>query len=148
MREIMARSSLRPGVHRNLKIVESLKAFIAKEQGILLVFLFGSFASRQIRPMSDVDIGIYFRAVPDVYATNDLIEKLSSLLKREVDLIALNHASPILKMQVLKTGMLIYESDRKYFHQFFVDTVNQYDDLKRIRKNCEDSILRGRIYAR
>jgi len=148
MREIMAHSSLRKDVHRNSKPVKSLKAFFAKEQGILLAFLFGSFASKHIRPSSDVDIGIFFRTVPDVYATNDLIEKLSSLLQREVDLIVLNHASPVLKMQVLKTGMLIYVSDRKYFHQFFVDRVNQYDDLKRIRKNCEDSILKGRIYAR
>jgi len=144
----MVHSSLRQDVHRNSRTVKSLKAFFAKEQRILLAFLFGSFASKQIRPSSDVDIGIYFRTVPDVYATNNLIEKLSSLLQREADLIVLNHASPILKMQVLKTGMLIYVSDRKYFHQFFVDTVNQYDDLKRIRKNCEDSILRGRIYAR
>ena len=98
--------------------------------------------------MSDVDIGILFRTVPDIYAINDLTEELSSLLQREVDLVVLNHASPVLKMQVLKNGILIYASDRRHFHQFFVDTVNQYDDLKRIRKNCEDSILKGRIYAR
>ena len=27
------------------------------------------------------------------------------------------------------------------------DTVNQYDDLKQIRKICEENILKGRIYA-
>ena len=59
----------------------------------------------------------------------------------------LNDASPVLKMQVLKKGLLLYARNKKQLHQFFVETVNQYDDLKRIRKNCEDSILRGRIYA-
>jgi hypothetical protein len=53
-----------------------------------------------------------------------------------------------LKMQILKNGTLIYAIEKKYFHRFFTDTVNEYDDLKRIRKNCEDNILKGRIYAR
>jgi predicted nucleotidyltransferase len=148
LRKTMAHSSLRKDVHRNAKPVKSLKTFFNREQRILLAFLFGSFASKHIRPSSDIDIGIFFRTVPDVYATNDLIEKLSSLLQREVHLVALNHASPVLKMQILKNGILIYVSDRKHLHHFFVDTVNQYDDLKRIRKKCEDSILKGRIYAR
>ena len=139
---------MRAEILRNSKIVKSLETFLEEKRGILLTFLFGSFANKRVRPLSDVDIGILFRTVPDVYAISDLTEELSSLLQREVDLVVLNHASPVLKMQVLKNGILIYASDRRYFHQFFVDTVNQYDDLKRIRKNCEDSILKGRIYAR
>jgi hypothetical protein len=94
-----------------------------------------------------VDIGILFETVPDIYVINGLTEELSSILPREADLVVLNHASPVLKMQVLKNGILIYSSNKKYFHQFFADTVNQYDDLKRIRKNCEENILKGRIYA-
>jgi hypothetical protein len=95
-----------------------------------------------------VDIGILFEIVPDIYVINGINEELSLILQREADLVVLNHASPILKMQILKNGTLFYAIDKKYFHQFFADTVNEYDDLKRIRKNCEDSILKGRIYAR
>ncbi len=138
----------RPEILRNSRIVKSLEMSLNEKREILLTFLFGSFASKRIHPLSDIDIGILFRTVPDIYAINDLTEELSSLLQRDVDLVVLNHASPVLKMQVLKNGILIYVSDRRHFHQFFVDTVNQYDDLKRIRKNCEDSILKGRIYAR
>jgi len=144
----MGNAPAKPKIVRNAKIVKSLEPLLNEKRGILLTFLFGSFVNKRVRPLSDVDIGILFRTVPDVYAINDLTEELSSLLQREVDLVVLNHASPVLKMQVLKNGILIYASDRRYFHQFFVDTVNQYDDLKRIRKNCEGSILKGRIYAR
>ena len=144
----MASSSLRPAILRNSKIVKSLERFFSERQEILLAFLFGSLASKRMRPSSDVDIGILFKTVPDIYAINDVTEELSSILKREVDLAVLNQASPVLKMQILKNGILLYASDRKYFHHFFTDTVNQYDDLKRIRKNCEESILKGRIYAR
>ena len=144
----MASPSLRPAILRNSKIVKSLETFFSERQGILLAFFFGSFASKRMRPSSDVDVGILFKTVPDIYAKNDVIEELSSILEREVDLTVLNQASPVLKMQVLKNGILLYASDRKYFYHFFTDTVNQYDDLKRIRKNCEENILKGRIYAR
>jgi len=131
----------------NLKLLKSLKTFFKRRHKILLAFLFGSFATNCSRPSSDVDIGILFETVPDIYVINGLTEELSSILPREADLVVLNHASPVLKMQILKNGILIYSSNKKYFHQFFADTVNQYDDLKRIRKNCEENILKGRIYA-
>lgn len=143
----MASTFLRSDLFRNSKIVKSLKNIFSERQEILLAFLFGSFTSKRMRPSSDVDIGILFKTVPNIDTTNNVIEELSTLLRREVDLVVLNHASPVLKMQILKNGILLYASDRKYFHHFFTDTINQYDDLKRIRKNCEESILKGRIYA-
>ena len=144
----MSSRSTNPDMPSNLKLLKSLKTFFKRRHKILLAFLFGSFASNCSRPSSDVDIGILFETVPDIYVINGLTEELSSILPREADLVVLNHASPVLKMQILKNGILIYSSNKKYFHQFFADTVNEYDDLKRIRKNCEDNILKGRIYAR
>ena len=132
----------------NSKTAKSLRSFLGESEDILLAFLFGSFVSKRMHRLSDVDIGILFKTVPDLETINGLTEELSSVLLREVDLAILNHASPILKMQILKHGRLLYASDQKHFHQFFTDTVNQYDDLKQIRKACEESILRGRIYAR
>jgi predicted nucleotidyltransferase len=132
---------------RNHEFVGVLEPFLAQEKGILLVFLFGSSVSRRMHPASDVDIGILFGSIPNISQINALTAELSSLVKKEVDLVVLNRASPILKMQVLKKGVLVFARDLKVYHQFFVDTVNQYDDLKRIRKTCEDNILRGRMYA-
>jgi predicted nucleotidyltransferase len=131
----------------NLKLAKSLESFFKGRQEIILVFLFGSSARNRLRPSSDVDIGILFKSIPEIEAKNALTQELSSILKREVDLVALDHASPILRMQILKHGILVYSRRKKDFYQFFTDTVNQYDDLKRIRKNCEENILRGRIYA-
>jgi len=132
---------------RNHEFVSVLAPFLARRKGIHLVFLFGSSVSRRVHPASDVDIGILLDSVPDLSEINALIAELSSLLRKEVDLVVLNHASPILKMQVLKNGVLVFARDLKIYHQFFVDTCNQYDDLKQIRRTCEESILRGRIYA-
>ncbi len=128
-------------------IIKQLKTFFKDINDASLVFLFGSFTTKQTTPNSDIDIGILFKKIPDIYEINDMKEDLAALLKRDVDLVVLNDASPILRMQVLKNGILIIQRDRNDFSMFYGDTVKQYDDLKIIRKKCEDNILKGRIYA-
>jgi predicted nucleotidyltransferase len=132
---------------RNHEFVSVLEPFLARRKGTHLVFLFGSSVSRRMHPASDVDIGILFDSVPNLSQINALTAELSSLLRKEVDLVVLNRASPILKMQVLKNGVRVFARDLGIYHQFFVDTCNEYDDLIQIRRTCEDSILRGKIYA-
>jgi hypothetical protein len=147
MRKIPSIPSPVSAVPANAAILEALEAFFMDIQGVALVFLFGSMATGRTHGKSDADIAVLFNSPPSVVHINDVRDKLSAVLKQEVDLIPLNHASPILKMQVLKNGVLVCASDKKHFYQFFVDTVNQYDDLKRVRRTCEESILRGRLYA-
>ena len=108
----MSSRSTNPDMPSNLKLLKSLKTFFKRRHKILLAFLFGSFASNCSRPSSDVDIGILFETVPDIYVINGLTEELSSILQREADLVVLNHASPVLKMQILKNGILLYASNR------------------------------------
>ena len=128
-------------------VAEILNTFFKDRNDVALAFLFGSFASGTMTARSDIDIGILFHELPDIYGINNIKEDLSGLLKKEVDVVALNDASPILNMQVLKKGSLVFQVEKRYYTEFYGKTVSQYDDLKQIRKKCEDNILRGRIYA-
>ncbi len=129
-------------------VMSKLAAFFAGKSDVLLVFVFGSMASGKTTVMSDIDVAVLFTNAPDVYGINDLRDELTERLKKEVDIAVLNEASPILKMQVLKNGMLTFRRDAAAYNRFFVDTLNQYDDLKQTRKSSEENILKGRIYAR
>ncbi len=124
-----------------------LADFFKTKSGVLLVFLFGSAVSGKMTEESDIDIGILFEHERDFFEINELKSELNEILKRDIDIAVLNSASPVLKMQVLKKGLLAFAKDKKYYNNFFVDTINQYDDLKQTRKVCEDNILKGRIYA-
>lgn len=132
---------------KDSEIFTRLADFFEKKPEVLLVFLFGSAASREMAEGSDIDIGILFESQPDVYEINKLESELNAIFKRDIDIAVLNSASPILKMQVLKNGVLVFAKDKKIYNQFYVDAINQYDDLKQTRKICEDNILKGRIYA-
>ncbi len=128
-------------------ITRRLKTFFKERHDVSLVFLFGSFVSKQTTAFSDIDVGIFFKKVPNFHEINDMKEDLTALLKKEVDLVVLNDASPVLKMQVLKKGVLIFQKGKNDFSLFYGDAVKQYDDLKIIRRKCEENILKGRIYA-
>ena len=132
---------------KDSEIVTSLADIFRKKAEGLLVFLFGSAASGKMAEGSDIDIAILFECQPDVYNINELKSELNWIFKRDIDIAVLNSASPVLKMQVLKNGVLVFAKDKKIYNQFYVDVVNQYDDLKQTRKICEDHILKGRIYA-
>jgi len=58
----------------------------------------------------------------------------------------LNTASPIMRQQVLKYGQLIKKNEKVY-NDFFVRTLNEYSDLKYLRREAEESIMSGRLYA-
>jgi len=126
---------------------KKLEKFLSKCSDVILTFLFGSFARDNATTFSDLDIAILFCNTTDYYRINDLREKLSEVINIPVDIVVLNNASPVIKMQVLKKGILLVNKDPKAYNEFFVNTVKEYDDLKRTRKEIEEKILRGRIYA-
>jgi len=125
---------------------KNLEEFALQHENFLLAFLFGSIARGFSTDESDVDIAIMFERVPDLFELNDLREQLSRCAGKEVDLITLNTASPIIKMQVLRYGLLIKKDERDY-NDFFVSTVREYSDLKYVRKEIEANLLKGRLYA-
>jgi uncharacterized protein len=128
-------------------IQEQLKKLLSGYENAVLVFLFGSFAEDHVSVFSDLDLAIVFRETPDISMVNELKGKVEGTLKIAVDIVILNSASPIIRMQVLKKGVLLINRDPSVYNHFFVDTLNAYDDLKRNRREIEENILKGRIYA-
>jgi predicted nucleotidyltransferase len=128
-------------------MVKKLEKSLSTHSDIVLVFLFGSYVRGDMTSLSDMDIAIFFTGTIDFYRINDLREDISEMLGVEVDIVVLNNASPVIKMQVLKKGTLLINKDQQAYNEFFVNTVKEYDDLKRTRKEIEEKILRGRIYA-
>ncbi|MFQ5454952.1 MAG: nucleotidyltransferase domain-containing protein [Nitrospirota bacterium] len=133
---------------KRYEITKRLKEFFSISKNVIFVFLFGSFAKGNVTPLSDIDIAAFFRNTPDFYRINDMREELSELLNiAAVDIVVLNNASPIIKMQVLKKGNILVNKVPGIYNSFFVSTVKEYDDLKQLRKEVEENILRGKIYA-
>ena len=124
-------------------LVKKINSFAVKHPDIILAFLFGSVASGRDHSNSDVDVALLFERnkIPDGNNRLELMSELSGLLEQNADVVLLNSASPIVKMQVLRKGKKLYEKNRRAYSQFFVKTVNEYDDLKQVRKSAETKVL-------
>lgn len=126
-----------------------IESFFEGKKGVVAVYLFGSSAKKTKPVPEDVDIAVLFQrgSVPDFQEQIEMQEELVSLLKKEVDLVVLNRANPILKFQVLQHGRLIANADPSQLNLFVVRTLMEYDDIKRVRAPIERNILKGRVHG-
>ncbi len=124
--------------------------FFSKKNHIISVDLFGSYAQNQQIETSDVDIGVLFEGahIPSIFEQIEWREKLSEILKKDVDLICLNDASPIIGMQVYKNGKNLLLNDRQAYFNYQMRLFTDYAELKELRLPMEKTILKRKMYDR
>jgi len=99
--------------------IEIIKNILLDALTPSLIYIFGSVSKDKGRKDSDIDIAIMTDRQIDEYKLFILSQKLADILKREVDLVDLRKASTVFKVQIIKTGKIIYNSDnlRKMYFQ-------------------------------
>ena len=122
-------------------IVRQIVQFAAEQPTVTAAYLFGSAAQNRLTADSDVDVGLLFETPPDGIRLLELQEELTTVLRRQADLVSLNRASPILAMQVLKHGELVFARSETAVREFQVRTLFAYFDLKQVRKPIEAALL-------
>jgi len=112
----------------------SIKAFLSTQPDVVAAYLIGSLAEERATVHSDVDIAVLLAGGPDPLAVGDrqleLMGELERFADREVDVVILNTAPPILQHQVLRHGRLLFERDRRARVEFEVQAGQIYADLK------------------
>jgi len=77
----------------------------------------------------------------------DMQEDLAAQLGGDVDLVALNRVSPIVKHQIFKFGKLLLKKQPSLINDFFSKSLMEYVELKRVRAPIERNLLKGRIHG-
>ncbi len=115
------------------ELVEALRGYFAAQPDVVAAYLFGSRATGQARPESDVDVAVLL-SEEDGEARFErrlrLMDEVSDVCGREADVIVLNDAPPLLQHQVLKHGRLLVERDPAARVEFEVRAGKIYADLK------------------
>jgi predicted nucleotidyltransferase len=109
----------------------------ARGQEIIALYLFGSAATGTQTPLSDIDIAVLLPEDIPVHQyfdrrlqmTLDLMQLLGA---KEVDLVILNQAPPLLKHQVISHGKVIYCRDEPQRSRFEARALLEYLDFKPI----------------
>lgn len=136
-----------------------LKQFCRKNNISLFIF-FGSASKGHISKNSDLDIAISFsdnkklnRNIPLFKILAPLEAELAKIFSisnfegiLEIDLVLINHASPLLKYNISQNGELFYEAEPGLYADFAVRAMKEHNDARKFyrlaKKNIED-FLRG-----
>ena len=122
-------------------ITKAVASYVAAQPLVLAAYLFGSAVRGHLTTESDLDIAMLFSSPPDSLHLLDMQEDLTALLGRQADLVSLNHASPILAMQVLRCGEGVFERSARAVREFRVRSMFAYFDLKSVRKCVEEALI-------
>jgi predicted nucleotidyltransferase len=116
---------------------------------VIAVYLFGSTATGLDGLHSDVDVAILPAQPLGTVARFDLQERLADTLSRSADLIDLRVASPVMAMQVLATGRLLYDADPAARGDFEDRVFGAYARLNEERRGILERITaEGSVYGR
>lgn len=114
-----------------MDIIKNCRDILIEYEDIIFAYIFGSYAKDNMRIDSDIDIAIYLIGNIDTYEYLDMKMKLSEALKREVDLVILNDATPLLRYEIYKSNILLFTHDKAMENKYKVKTLFEYNDMKR-----------------
>ncbi|MGD1003436.1 MAG: nucleotidyltransferase domain-containing protein [Minisyncoccia bacterium] len=110
-----------------------------------LIIAFGSQVKGRATPASDFDFGVLKETSFSLSEHADLsfhISKKMNINEDKIDLIDLSIASPILKLEVARTGKLI-EGSTFDFIRFKVRAMKEYQDTAKFRRIRRSAIMQS-----
>ena len=97
-----------------------------------LVVLFGSTAKGRRRAGSDVDVAVRCAGPADLDVIHGVLAP--AIHTDRLDLVDLRRASPLLAMEVARSGRLLFESRRGAFREFQSLASRRYCDTAKLRR--------------
>lgn len=122
----------------SIKRIGQLLEPVFRKYNVKLAYLFGSYATGDIGPLSDFDIAVYLKKKNQdklFYSENMLIADIGEKLKTDnIDIVFLHKLQkPELKYHIIKDGIIIYERE-SYRVMFEPQTLNEYFDFYSLLK--------------
>lgn len=121
--------------------LEAIASWLEARFGLDALWLFGSEAKGTSRPGSDLDLAALFRRPPSALELLDTRAEFAGRLGRDVDLVDLDRASPILAMQVVRHGRLVAEANPARRQRFAAGLPGRYEDLRIVRRQAEQALF-------
>ena len=116
-----------------IKIQNSFKSILEKDDNVIFALLFGSMARNDMRYGSDIDIAIYFNDSLTLHAIGNLCLNLEEAVNYKTDLVELNKldkTNPVLAYSIVSEGIIIINKDIKIFNGYKKSVLLQYLDFK------------------
>lgn len=141
--------------------INNLKKYFKKRKDVIIAFLFGSQSKDLEREFSDWDIAILLKE-KKLEKENEIWSDLVDILEKEVDLVEISDAPPILVSRILREGiplkieegeiyldlLLKTIDDANYFFEFSKDYYQIYNRSKSISETDKARLKKILIFLR
>ncbi len=114
--------------------LDAIRSLLGGREDVRLAYVFGSVASGQVHPTSDLDVAVLFAGDPKPAMLDQLTEDLEDAAGRPVDLVDLAKAPPLLAHRIVSTGSCIVCRRAAERATFETRTVMRYLDSAHLRK--------------
>ena len=121
------------GTDRSLvERIDALGDVLSQAPSVVFAYLFGSHATGEAGPLSDVDIAVYLNGTTDSFETRlALVDAVSRHVGSErVDVIVLNDAPIALSGRVLQTRQVLLDRDPFLRHRYESSIARQFADFR------------------
>ena len=126
-------------------IEKKIANYFENKEGIIAVYLFGSYASGKVRTRSDIDLAILFDS-RDRDNINRRLDRylidLSRILRKDIHLTAMNFASEELLKQIFKKGRCLIVNDSKKLACFTMTAYSKIVNFHYYRGQFQAGIVR------
>ncbi|MCX7781656.1 MAG: nucleotidyltransferase domain-containing protein [Negativicutes bacterium] len=130
----------------NIPLINKLMDFFATKEEVLFAWLFGSYASGRNNRHSDVDIAIYVKETGlllDLDWYLSVKADLMALTKREVDLILLNTAKPLVKHVANRKKVVLLSRAPLFEAEYSLRVLKEYNDTRYWARRSRQRLLGG-----
>jgi len=125
-------------------MINQIKTYFLHKDGVVAVYLFGSYAKGKQRDKSDVDIGILFESADlNSYKEkrNLYMVELARLLRKDIHPVILNLASEELFRQIFLTGKKIFVRDEKKLSRYQMIMTSRIADFGYYKNQMQKGFL-------
>jgi len=105
-------------------------------------YIFGSVARGRDHSDSDLDVAVHADRHLEADERFQLAGRLERIVGRPVDVLDLEAASPVMRMQVLEHGSLLLSDDAMALAEFEMYTPALYEDWKHLSRPFDEALPR------
>ena len=114
-------------ITQRLPLLRNLLHILEANPHINFAYLFGSYAKGRAKGGSDLDIAVWVKEPVDKI---ELMTAIGEAVPKEIDLVILNDAPPLLRHQVMRYGKLLFCKVKKEHTRFKVWSIKEYEDFR------------------
>lgn len=124
------------------EIKKQIAAICKSHEAILAAYLFGSYGKGSQKQTSDIDVALLLDETHEhSFSLLSFAVLVERACNRQADMVILNHAGEILKREVRRTGILIYDRAPELRKRFEILGRKTYEDFLYLHREYVNATL-------